>query len=541
MKIKNLNLLERHVEKITLAVAAAAGLLLVYWASQPATIEAPAGLGKAQLTAPEVEQEVSKALDEVESSRAKTNALSQRQLLGPNSLRNYLPEYVKSQEVPLPPELVKATVPQFAPLNSPVVPIELTPITSEFASTVPHVPTPTSLIARADRGVVIIPPAATESVPAPLPGEAPVPAGTLADLNWVVIGGRFPLLEFRDSMTDKGEKEPHPVPEKRNQITFYRVEVQRRERISGQWNNWQNVPPTKANGPLITVNMADARGEAVIQATDIIDTHWRNILTPPFYQSATGQPITGLLVPEPGAAGKTAPVAPGITPDGGPLGSDGSRAAGTGANFVAGVPQDLATIRLHAASVPFWFFDETVTPEQTYSYRVRMTLFNPVFQMDKRVKLIVASKPAEAMRNVPWLSSEWAELGGEVSINANQYFFFRAGLELRGGATVSVRIYKWSLGIWHLTEETAPIGGTIGRPQAGTDGVDFFTGYTLVDAVKTTDGDTQLVLLSPSGDLVSRSVRVDSNNKKMKELDGLIKLATPPRVPGKPGLTPEKP
>ncbi|MEI8197468.1 MAG: hypothetical protein WCI73_16350, partial [Phycisphaerae bacterium] len=59
MKVKNINPLEQHVEKITLAVAAAAAAYLIYAALSPVMVEKTPGN---PLDAEHVEQQVGQAV-----------------------------------------------------------------------------------------------------------------------------------------------------------------------------------------------------------------------------------------------------------------------------------------------------------------------------------------------------------------------------------------------------------------------------------------------------------------------------------------------
>lgn len=564
MKVKNLNFIERHVEKITLGVAAAGGLWLLYMAAQPATIEQ----GGQFLGPTEVESAVTTAVQELEAARAITAAMPESKLLGPESMVDWVKKWREIQNLPLPTALVNAYVPQFAPLNAPVTPIYDTPTGSKILTVnPPKLPAPTVVYAKAERGVVNIP--AEGAAPAVFEGAGgpAIAAGTPQDLNWVVIGGRFPVLDFREAMANKGGDPAQAVPLDAQRITFYKVEVERQEKQAGVWGKWQPVAPSKASGPEIVVNLKGLPGDAVLKTLEVLDGQWKTVLNPHFYTTAKGELINPLVVGEkPGDAdpkvklelqkrldelnrvgqpGRPGPVAPGLMPGSGMAEGDGlPHPAGAGAPApLLGVPADLETVRKGMASVPFWFFDDTVKPEQSYRYQVRLKVFNPVFQMDKKIKLL-----DEAKRGEPWLTSDWVPVQNldarpgvakvdEVAINANQYIFFRPAFDKDRG--VNVRVFKWSLGSWYVYEETVYPGQTIGGVRRlFQQDIDFTTGYTVVDVVKTND-DTQLVLLTPGRELVIRSAKVDSQNPKQQELDKIVvrKPAVPAAVktPGRPG------
>ncbi len=566
MNIKNMNLVEQHVEKATLLVAAAGTAYLLYMALlQPTTID----VVQPPLSGEQVEGKVTEVVQRLDQERAKT-----AKLVDPNSISlhgEYVPRYKRLRNQPLPQSLLVGTIPQFAPLNVPVGGVGPPPPPPSQVIVIPVVPAPIDLTAAAYRSVVLPPPpaAATPGAPPVAPPAAAAIKAALPDkmdLNWVDIVGDFPLLDYRASMINYGGKPENALPAYAQRVNFNKVQVQRREKSNDVWTEWEDVPPTRLVQNF-NLNLTESTSkENVLLALDMLNQHWKDILLPPFYlNAADGKPIVPTLsahtlsetdaaeqknkvdaiqtyLNRPGAASPPAgpggmggpppgyngppPGYGGPPPEAPPSSLTGATTQPTAAAPVA--PADLNTL-LSMPVVPFWFHDETVRPEHVYQYRVRISMFNPVFRLDKAFGL----KDEEA-RNQPWLYSAWTNVPGTVLVKANQYFFFMSQIGAATSREASVKIFKWTGGRWFVYDESEQPGTSIGahRKVMGIpEGVDFTTGYVLVDVVAGTD-DTTVIVLSPDGELVHRSVRRDSLDPLRRELE--------PQV-YRPGLIPTTP
>jgi hypothetical protein len=561
MNVKNLNPLERHVEKIVLAVAAAGALYIGYLAIQPITVpDAPT-----PVTASQVEPAVTAAVASLNEVREKTQHL---QNLTPR-LQNYVQEYQNLvQRQPLKPDLVSAAaVPQFAPLQEGIGAVgqggDISP-ESHMQVVTPTVPPPRDVTAVATRATVsLVPPLApgAEAPPPPAPGT-PLPPDQTKDLNWVTISGRIPMADFIAEMNapDLQPNQRLTPPDQRS--VLYRIEVQRRSRDHGAWSAWQPVAPTKANGDPIALDWAGT-GDADLPAqVAALDSLFRKIAEPDFYTLATGGPFIPPILTQPDAS-TTKPAAAGVTPPGAPN-PNGPTAAQIAAQMaaarggrppvappqmnddggpapaaVAAVPgmPDLTQLRT-LPSIPFWFFDENVVPNQEYQYEVRIVMYNPTYRFSLGLK-------NPAMKNQPTIASEWAVIPEPVTVSSDLYFFVDSGMGGAGAAAatttmkVGFRIFKWTNGNWYGTEGTAqpgePITGTVHLLDKGNIPVDVDTGYRLVDVLPTANGsDLNTVLLAPNGDLVirgSKSDRAGVNTVRQEREKDVVKPVPVPVVP----------
>ncbi len=422
MNAKNLNPLERHVEKIVLAVAVAGAAVIGYFGTIPVTVP------NTEVKAGDVEAAVSSAvahLDDVRTATAKRTDITPR-------LADYIREYkTLMSDAPLKPDMIAATaVPLFAPMQQPVGAGGAgdLPDTHEMQVVTPVVPPPKDLKATSSRAsVAIVTPDAAPATP-PAPGTVP-PNAKIQDLNWVTITGHIPMADYIAAMNNPALQANQKLAPGVQHAVLYRVEVQRRTRTGGNMSAWEPVPPTKANGPMIDIDwptIADADMNSTVNA---LDAAFQKVAEPDFYTYANGQAIIPSIIAKPDASttkpAAVAPTAAAPAPTAGRGRTDIDAPDETAAAAVAppaapgGMPA-LAPLR-QLPNIPFWFYDENVAPGQEYQYQVRLVMFNPTYRFPLGLQ-------NPAMKNQPTIASEWVPVPGTVNVNSDLYFFVDSGI-----------------------------------------------------------------------------------------------------------------
>ncbi len=140
----------------------------------------------------------------------------------------------------------------------------------------------------------------------------------------------------------------------------------------------------------------------------------------------------------------------------------------------------------------FWAYDDTVEPGESYRYRIRLGVFNPIAGTNQ------FSEQDKSLKNKVILWSEFSDATGAVDIPGMLYFFPREIQEAT--KTVTVQVSKYVLGYWYSKNFTVKQGELIGKvgeykiteeeesrkvtvPQT----VDYTTGAVVVDIVPVTD------------------------------------------------------
>ena len=167
-----------------------------------------------------------------------------------------------------------------------------------------------------------------------------------------------------------------------------------------------------------------------------------------------------------------------------------------------------------------WAHDVTVRPGQTYQYRLKVRLLNPLFQ---RNRLAPEQREAEFHRlDIVSLPSPWSD---RVTIDRQLYFYVVGAQPALEQATVEV--YRIFNGQWRRREFSVQPGDAIGDfvSMAAGEGdplaVDMRVGSILVDldfGVPSRDGPgattTRMIFLnSSSGSLASRTVEADGDDE----------------------------
>ncbi len=527
MNVKNLNPLERHVEKIVLAVAAAGALYIGYLSLQPIYVP------NTEIKAGEVEAQVTTAIEGLKSVRAHTVALK--------DLSSQMVDYVQQyQDImlkqPLPPELTAASaVPPFAPVHQPVGAsggITSSSFGSPKEIVSPTVPSPKNVTAISTLATIIVETdAATPPAVPPAPGTPA--AGVTKDANWVTISGEFPMADFIAQMNDPSLRPDQKLSSSVQHTAIYRIEVQRRSRSNGDWSAWESIPAP--NQEAFNTDWSKVSDTDLPGVVSTLENALSRITEPPPHTLANGQPaIPPILQTEVDTSAPPKPAAPAVAPKPAVEAPPAASATPAAKPIVLPDPNTLHSM----ANVPFWVFDEHVTPGSEYQYQVRVVMYNPTYRFPEGLK-------DPKMKDQPTIASAWYTVPGTVDVAPTPISSSTKTWATASGGSVLVGfwVYKWTSGKWYETEWTVqpgmPISGKVTLKDQGNKVLEAQTGYSLVDAMPGTE--MRAVLLSPSGELVTRSSLADSpdTNKKRQDLEDRVKASAPPPPPPPAAPTPK--
>jgi hypothetical protein len=102
----------------------------------------------------------------------------------------------------------------------------------------------------------------------------------------------------------------------------------------------------------------------------------------------------------------------------------------------------------------FWAHDDTVEPQKSYQYRIRLGVFNPVAGMNQ------VNERDAALSNKVILWSDFSNVTETVEIPGTLYFFAREVQE--AAKTVSISVCRYMLGRWHKEDFIVGRGEVIG-------------------------------------------------------------------------------
>ena len=139
----------------------------------------------------------------------------------------------------------------------------------------------------------------------------------------------------------------------------------------------------------------------------------------------------------------------------------------------------------------FWAHDDTVEPGNSYRYRIRLGVFNPIAGTNK------FKEQDEDLKKKIVLWSEFSEAEEIVKVPETLYFFPR---DVQDAArVVTVNVAKYTLGYWYSKDFAVKPGEVIGKvaefePAEGEkivptmpETIDYTTGVVLVDVVPVND------------------------------------------------------
>jgi hypothetical protein len=545
MAVKGVNILEQHVEKIVLAVAAAGALYMGFLATRPVTIE-----GHDDIAVAEVESKLADEIAKVHQTRTTNEGV---RVAVPQM--DFASQYVRIvQQQPLPTALANAAVPSFGPKNMPIgAGGGPGPNDPTFKLVTPTPVPPESITAEVRQQPVL---AALPSAGQPVTGE-------LRDQNAVLLQGYIPVGTMQAEMA-RVRTPVNRLPDQLRRVSIAQIEVQRRERTANGWSDWQAVPAAKASPAPTEIDWkgykestADA-GSAMTQ----VDAEFKTRVVPDFYPDDKGSPIVASNLtkplpkplesrrqqlaeevakannqPVPGAPGRgfSVPLAPSPSPMAVPddielMNQNENGIPGEGTAAAPQISPSVAQL-LSQPLIPFAFWDETVATERLYQYRVRVRYMNPAFNWQAGLQ-----KPA--LKDQPLLDSEWVVVQQPVMVSPDvRFFVMNTGSLGSGGSTsrrVTVRVYKLTSGKWYWSEfDTQPGLGISGQiklidQQGKTVPVDL--GYTVVDVVPA-GNEAHVVLIDAAGKMITRDTatdRPDPENRRLFEQVVKPVVVTPP-------------
>ena len=552
MKMKNINPLERHVEKVVAAVV----VLLVAWLcyrnifQDPNAVVLPQSMA-ATVPPGRVGAIINKAVDALRLSvkDAETSANIQRGVIP-----DYKQIYTLSQIQPLALALTQLPAVSFGPRNQ-ALQNTINPVAKNWLFYVPRVPRLIDLKAVQGRGVAT---------------DTPEPE----DIHWVELKAAFPVTRWHKSLAGGShlQADESGLPRSYRRTTFYRVQVRRQERLpGGQWGPWVLVKGTYLQ-PLPQVDLSHATPTQIAAALGLLDQAQSEIITPAFHTlEATRHLIAPVnrpqppVVPQQGPGGMP-PFGPGFRPapgafNQGPAGAGGARAAMARMlqmqrlqqlqmqrqqmqqnNGVVPVPPQGAGVSgsnvAGLTNIPVIFYDQTALSGGQYRYEMRVVLYNPVFEFPYRL-----TDPAAKIK--PWLVSAWSKSTKPVKIRQSEYFFLVSS-QLGSQGQASFRIFKWVQNVWTVADEWVAPGQAIGNVQQvplmnNVSGalenqlVNFSTGCTLVDARENAAGSSLTIVVEHShGRLSLRTSAWDAVNPEQSRLNARVTqtgIAPTPVVP----------
>lgn len=134
--------------------------------------------------------------------------------------------------------------------------------------------------------------------------------------------------------------------------------------------------------------------------------------------------------------------------------------------------------------IAVWVHDDTVESGKTYRYRMRVKVWNRYVG-----KMNLLKDPEEAKQSV--LVGEWSLPSAPITVTPSTHFFIRS--QRIGRQAASIDVWKWRKGSWLRGTFDVEVGDVIGgikrvkTPEIGPDGrriseeIDFTTGAVVLD------------------------------------------------------------
>jgi hypothetical protein len=164
-------------------------------------------------------------------------------------------------------------------------------------------------------------------------------------------------------------------------------------------------------------------------------------------------------------------------------------------------------------TITVWIHDDSVHPGKTYRYKMRYAVKNPIYKVTPVAK---NAKDADVFA----IYSDYSDWSTTISIPDLTNFFVKANF--MNSPTVSFDVFTWSDGEEHKTTVKVGPGDEIGGTE---NGINFATGWTLVDVRQDVRGDTYVLLVSDKGNLMRRDFRTDQSNPRYQELQDAVEAA----------------
>jgi hypothetical protein len=180
-------------------------------------------------------------------------------------------------------------------------------------------------------------------------------------------------------------------------------------------------------------------------------------------------------------------------------------------------------------SVTGWAWDESAKPEQTYRYRVRYKLQNPLLSADPNLV-----KVNEAVLRELHLVGEDASVWSEPITVAPVSHVFLASNPSATAARLTV--FRWSDGKLKKDVDAYAPGDLIGKRKGE---VDFATDWTLVDIRPVVGTGRNIALLvGPDGNVITRDFESDRDDETLKKLEADLAAAEGQPAQAAPGVPP---
>jgi uncharacterized membrane protein YgcG len=156
-----------------------------------------------------------------------------------------------------------------------------------------------------------------------------------------------------------------------------------------------------------------------------------------------------------------------------------------------------------------WFHDDTVEAGKTYRYRVTYQIKSPVWNTNN------ITKPQE-LADAFLLKSAHSAWGEPVTVpSLSNFWVVRPAM---GGNSAQVQVFRWAGGQLRTKLFDVSPGDAVGATDS-ENGVDFSTGWTMVDMGMDPRTDQRYVLLmDPNGRLSTRDFRSDANDPEFKKM-----------------------
>lgn len=407
--------------------------------------------------------------------------------------------------------------------------------------------------------------------PAPAPAAGAPAAVQSKDTVWITVPAVIPSGPFKQAMLAVFKNPPNPAIGAFFNTTILRVVVER-EQATGTSNG---TPVWPANDSA-AVQIAELAPEkpymqplppdtaptgAKYQYLDWAQQNQPLLIDPPFYQVTAGDPWTVPQLPAPLPPGQQPPVqgaqpaapgtnitpapATGTTPAAAPN-SAGMRSPGTASyapfdpnrppgmfpqhrNAFGGGPnrgfnppggngnnQGIINPMNLNNDILIWANDETATPGQTYRYRIRYIIKNPVFALANMAPNNLTNQLA-----IPSAYSAWSD-----PVKAPPVTKFWVSEAQRD--TAKLDVFRYSDGKWTTTNMTAHPGDEV----PGTD-------LTLVD-VRAVDpahaAEKYVLLTSDTGEMIRHDVNTDKSDPDHEQMLNPNPNGPAQRpLPGRPG------
>lgn len=580
MKLKNVNIFELHVEKVVVAVCAAASLVIVwlYVFSGPYVVTIG---GEPGVKPVEVEQKV----------------LNQSRLLadqiGPG-VRSPLPDMtVPAYTAMFRDQLDRSGsgVAQLDPLSHPGLSAGVTPVgmAAHGSFGVPVPPAPTTVAARSGFGVLLDQPqliehftkAADEGLS---PREAAVWGQRVADeyrqvvaepsprdFRYVSVSGVYNIQAWYKKLVEDGRSMPEDW--RRSAMLLVDVVLEREAMApqTGQWGSLTVVPPlpgvvayrdSRDNWPISEAQEAvqyvagrqqeiarpefapitDASEWAEPELVEEKKKEVKPVVSPG--QTAapvapeTQKPPAPAVIPKPsnrpgwftdkehgigapqGAKPQPAQAASvgSVAANSGDAGDQSRRSAPPADQPASTTGQDQA-----AGLLKIWAHDLTVQPGQTYRYRLRARLINPLFQRSK-----LEARQHQQYFNELALESDPSAWSSPVEIDPERRFFLVSGSTVEREVTVEVwRVFNGKPRVHEFRVKPGDIVGSVVAMPTGelTTDVDMSTGVMVVDLMDAPSSKglglrtTQMLYLEvDSNKLMERTVEADRESPVRQRL-----------------------